>query len=84
MVLIWAGGFSSAPERYLGVVWVAIVTEIVDGIWDIYSVAGGLEEPVIGYATVVIHLIWIFTALWALGRARKELEGEAATGTVAA
>ena len=84
MVLIWAGGFSATPERYLGVVWVAIVTEIVDGIWDIYSVAGGLEEPVIGYDTVVIHLIWIFTALWALGRARKELEGEAATGTVAA
>lgn len=76
VVLIWAGAFSARPDRYIGVVWVAIVTEIVDGIWDIYSVAGGLEEPVIGYVTVIIHLVWIFTALWVLRRVGGELDAE--------
>ena len=73
VVLLWAGLFSRQVERYIGVIWVAIVTEIVDGIWDIYSVIGGLEEPVIGYATVVIHLIWIVSAFWVLGKVKKEL-----------
>ncbi|MEL0081467.1 MAG: BphX family protein [Gammaproteobacteria bacterium] len=73
LVLLWAGLFSRRVERYIGVIWVAIVTEVVDGIWDIYSVMGGLEAPMIGYATVVIHLIWIGTAFWVLGKVKKEL-----------
>lgn len=73
VVLIWAGTLSKHPERYLGVIWVAIVTEIVDGAWDIYSVGSGLEAPMIGYATVVIHLIWIVSAFWVLGKVKKEL-----------
>lgn len=73
VVLIWAGTLSRHPQRYLGVIWVAIVTEIVDGAWDIYSVAGGLEAPMIGYATVVIHLIWIASAFWVLGKVKREL-----------
>lgn len=72
VVLIWAGTLAKHPERYLGVIWVAIVTEIVDGAWDIYSVAGGLEDPTIGYVTVVIHLIWIASAFWVLGKVKKE------------
>ena len=72
VVLLWAGTLSKHPERYLGVIWVAIVTEIVDGGWDIYSVSSGLEEAMIGYATVAIHLLWIGTAFWVLGKLKKE------------
>ncbi|RLA02717.1 MAG: hypothetical protein DRQ54_11770 [Gammaproteobacteria bacterium] len=73
VVLLWAGTLSKHPQRYIGVIWVAIVTEIVDGIWDIYSVGSGLEEPTIGYATVGIHLVWIASAFWVLGKVKKEL-----------
>lgn len=78
VVLLWAGTLSKHPERYIGVIWVAIVTEIVDGAWDLYSVAGGLELPVMGYATVVIHLLWIGSAFWVLGKLKAE-SGNAAT-----
>jgi len=73
VVLFWAGTRSKHPERYLGVIWVAIVTEIVDGAWDIYSVNSGLEEAWMGYMTVAIHLLWVVTAFWVLGKVKKEL-----------
>ena len=75
VVLLWAGTLSKHPERYIGVIWVAIVTEIVDGVWDLYSVAGGLELPVMGYATVAIHLLWIGSAFWVLGKFKTSPKG---------
>ncbi|HIG45762.1 MAG TPA: hypothetical protein EYQ20_04820, partial [candidate division Zixibacteria bacterium] len=51
---------------------VAIATEIVDCAWDLYSVNSGLEDATMGYTTAVIHLVWIASAFWVLGKIKKE------------
>ena len=47
------------PGRYEAVIPVVIATEVVDGLWDFYSIVWSHEALWFGLVTLAIHLIWI-------------------------
>ncbi|WP_448510820.1 BphX family protein [Immundisolibacter sp.] len=56
LVALWG---ARDPLRYAAVIPVVIVTEIVDGAWDIYSITWSHEVAWMGAITLVIHAVWI-------------------------
>jgi len=60
LVALWG---ARDPLRYAAVIPVVIVTEIVDGIWDFYSITWSHEVACMGILTIVIHLVWIAWAV---------------------
>lgn len=57
------------PMKYIAIIPVTIVTEIIDGIWDIYSITYSYEAVKIGIITLVIHAIIIATGMVAWRKA---------------
>ena len=57
------GAGARDPLRYAAVIPVVIVTEIVDGIWDFYSITWSHEVAWMGILTIVIHVVWIAWAV---------------------
>jgi hypothetical protein len=47
------------PGRYAAVIPVVIATEVVDGLWDFYSIVWSHEALWFGLATLAIHVMWI-------------------------
>jgi hypothetical protein len=47
------------PGRYAAVIPVVIATEVVDGLWDFYSIVWSHEALWFGLVTLVIHVMWI-------------------------
>jgi hypothetical protein len=68
VVALWG---ARRPLDYLAVIPVVVVTEIVDGIWDIYSITMSLEAPTAGLTTLFIHAVIIAAAVpaWKAGQA---------------
>ena len=60
LVALWG---ARDPWKYIAVIPVVIVTEIVDGIWDIYSGWWSYETKWMAAITVIIHLVWIAWAI---------------------
>lgn len=60
LVALWG---ARNPLRYAAVIPVVIVTEIVDGAWDIYSITWSHEVAWMGAITLVIHAVWIAWAV---------------------
>jgi hypothetical protein len=60
LVALWG---ARDPRRYAGVIPVVIVTEVVDGVWDLYSIIWSHEVAWMGILTVVIHVVWIAWAV---------------------
>jgi hypothetical protein len=64
LVALWG---AQAPEKVAGgVVPVIIVTELVDGGWDLYSISLRGEATYMGITTIIIHLVIIVAGLLAL------------------
>lgn len=53
------------PGRYGAVIPVVIATEVVDGLWDFYSIKWSHEALWFGLATLAIHVLWIGWGLYA-------------------
>lgn len=51
------------PARFLAVIPVVIATEVLDGIWDFYSIMWSHEAMWFGFMTLAIHAVWI---VWGL------------------
>mgnify|MGYP003487359345 CR=1 FL=1 len=66
VVALWG---ARNPMKYIAVIPVTIVTEIVDGIWDIYSIVYSYEATWVGVVTLVIHVIIILTGMVAWRKA---------------
>jgi hypothetical protein len=66
VVALWG---ARNPMKYIAIIPVTIVTEIVDGIWDIYSIAYSHEAMWMGVTTLVIHAIIILTGMVAWRKA---------------
>lgn len=47
------------PVRYEAVIPVVIATEVVDGLWDFYSIVWSHEALWFGLVTLAIHVMWI-------------------------
>jgi hypothetical protein len=47
------------PAGYRAVIAVVIATEVVDGLWDFYSIVWSHEALWFGIVTLVIHVLWI-------------------------
>jgi hypothetical protein len=47
------------PAGYRAVIPVVIATEVVDGLWDFYSIVWSHEALWFGIVTLVIHVLWI-------------------------
>jgi len=47
------------PGRYRAVIPVVIATEVVDGLWDFYSIVWSHKALWFGLVTLVIHVLWI-------------------------
>lgn len=62
MVALWG---ARNPAKYLGVIPVVVVTEIIDGIWDFYSITWSYEVAWMGIVTIAVHLVWIGWAWYA-------------------
>jgi hypothetical protein len=60
LVALWG---ARDPRRYAGVIPVVIVTEVVDGLWDLYSIIWSHEVAWMGILTIVIHVVWIAWAV---------------------
>lgn len=60
VVALWG---ARNPGKYLALIPVIIVTEIVDGIWDLYSIALSHEALWMGVTTLVIHAVIIVTGV---------------------
>ncbi|HCO43164.1 MAG TPA: hypothetical protein DCZ11_01775 [Gammaproteobacteria bacterium] len=60
LVALWG---ARDPHRYAAVIPVVIVTEVVDGLWDLYSIIWSHEVAWMGIVTVVIHVVWIAWAV---------------------
>lgn len=52
------------PGRYRAVIPIVIATEIVDGLWDFYSIAWSHEALWFGLVTLAIHVLWIVWGLY--------------------
>lgn len=76
IVALWG---ARDPAKYLAVIPVVVVTEVVDGIWDLYSIVWSHEVAWMGVATIVVHLVWIGWAAYAWRAAHAP--GEAYTRT---
>lgn len=50
------------PEKYLALIPVIVLTELVGAAWDIYSMAFRGEAAWVGAVTLIIHAILIFFA----------------------
>lgn len=59
------------PQRYLAVFDIVIATEVVDGLWDFYSITWSHLATAFGLTTLVIHPAWI---IWALCAKRAVLK----------
>jgi hypothetical protein len=66
LVALWG---AREPMKYIAIIPVTIVTEIVDGIWDIYSIVSSYEAMWVGIVTLVIHAIIIATGMVAWRKA---------------
>ena len=55
-VALWG---AREPGRYEAVIPVVIATEVVDGLWDFYSIVWSHEAFWLGLATLAIHVVWI-------------------------
>lgn len=60
VVALWG---SRNPGKYLALIPVIIATEIVDGIWDIYSITLSHEVLWMGVTTLIIHAVIIVTGM---------------------
>jgi hypothetical protein len=60
LVALWG---ARDPRRYAAVIPVVIVTEVVDGLWDLYSILWSYEANWMGITTLVIHAVWIAWAV---------------------
>ncbi|MGK2940959.1 MAG: BphX family protein [Immundisolibacter sp.] len=60
LVALWG---ARDPLRYAAVIPVVIVTEVVDGVWDFYSITWSHEVAWMGVITIAIHLVWIAWAV---------------------
>ena len=60
LVALWG---ARDPLRYAAVIPVVIVTEVVDGIWDFYSITWSYEVTWMGILTIAIHAVWIAWAV---------------------
>uniref|UniRef100_A0A0B1YRB4 BphX family protein n=1 Tax=Pseudomonas frederiksbergensis TaxID=104087 RepID=A0A0B1YRB4_9PSED len=60
LVALWG---ARQPVRFMAVVPVVIVTEVLDGIWDLYSIVWSHEAMWFGLLTFAIHVVWI---VWGL------------------
>jgi hypothetical protein len=61
---------SRQPLRYYaGLIPIVILTEILFGVWDVYS-AMGYEAVPLAAITVVLHLVIIVTGFWVWGKAK--------------
>ncbi|MBT9464130.1 BphX family protein [Hydrogenophaga sp.] len=47
------------PVRYEAVIPVVIATEVVDSLWDFYSIVWSHEALWFGLVTLAIHVMWI-------------------------
>lgn len=56
LVALWG---AREPLRYAAVVPVVIATEVVDGIWDFYSIVWSYEAIWLGSITLALHFLWI-------------------------
>ncbi|HBO3207946.1 BphX family protein [Pseudomonas aeruginosa] len=56
IIALWA---VRDPSRYAAVIPVVIAVEIVDAIWDMYSILFSGEALWFGLATLLIHIIWV-------------------------
>lgn len=70
LVALWG---ARDPMKYIAIIPVTIVTEIVDGIWDIYSIMYSHEAMWMGVTTLVIHVIIILTGWVAWNKAHAGL-----------
>jgi hypothetical protein len=59
---------SSNPRRYIAVFDIVIATEIVDAVWDFYSITWRQEAANDGIKTLVIHAVVIGWAMYARRR----------------
>lgn len=66
VVALWG---ARNPMKYIAIIPVTIVTEIVDGIWDIYSITYSHEAQWMGVTTLIIHAIIILTGWMAWNKA---------------
>ncbi|MGE4376640.1 MAG: BphX family protein [Burkholderiaceae bacterium] len=62
IVALWG---ARDPLRYLAVFDIVIATELVDGLWDFYSITWSHLATAFGLTTLVIHPLWIVWALYA-------------------
>lgn len=70
VVALWG---ARKPAQYLALIPVIVMTEIVDGIWDIYSITCSFEATSMGVTTLVIHGLVLVGAYWAWQAARRDL-----------
>lgn len=66
VVALWG---ARNPMKYIAVIPVVIMTEIVDSIWDIYSMVYSYEAMWVGVTTLVIHAIIMLTGMVAWRKA---------------
>lgn len=75
VVALWG---ARKPAQYLALIPVIVMTEIVDGIWDVYSIACSYEATSMGVITLVIHGLVVAGAYWAWRAAQLDLKGPSA------
>lgn len=66
LVALWG---ARDPVKYIAIIPVTIVTEVIDGIWDIYSIVLSYEATWVGIVTLTIHAIIIATGMVAWRKA---------------
>lgn len=77
VVALWG---TRQPLRYMALIPVVVMTELVGSLWDIYSTLYSNESPVMAGTTLIIHGIIFVAAYFAWRAGQRDL---AAAGSAA-
>lgn len=75
VVALWG---ARKPSQYLALIPVIVLTEVVDAIWDIYSITCSFEAISMGVTTLFIHGLIFVGAYWAWRSALRDRESPSA------
>nr|WP_200872671.1 BphX family protein [Polycyclovorans algicola] len=73
VVALWG---ARKPAQYLALIPVIVMTELVDGVWDVYSITYSFEATSMGVTTLIIHGLIFVGAYWAWCAAQLDLKAE--------
>jgi len=62
------------PVRYIGIIPTVVAIELLDAIWDLYSILYRGEALWFGLITFFIHFVWIAWGLSVLRNAPTQLK----------